>query len=98
MKTIRHKKQEDNKNAIGSVVAGVAGAVAIAGVAVAATMALKNEKTRKKVKGVLIDMKNQAIDYFDTLKTEPSAVRGVRLSRKIANNKNSKGNIASILE
>lgn len=49
MKTAHKKKHEDNKNAIGSVVAGVAETVAIASVAAAATMALRNEKTRKKV-------------------------------------------------
>lgn len=65
------KKQDHNKN-IGSVVAGVAGAVAVAGVAVAATMALRDEKTREKAKKVLTNVKDQAIDYVDTLKTEPN--------------------------
>jgi len=42
------KKQEINENTIDSVVAGIAEDVAIAGDAVAATMALKDEKTKKK--------------------------------------------------
>ncbi len=83
MKTIHQKKQEDNKNIIGSVVAGVAGAVAIASI-VAATMALKDEKTRKNVKNVLIDMKDHAIDYVDTLKTESNIGEEIRTIKEIA--------------
>lgn len=63
-------KKKDDKKTIGSVVAGVAGAVAIAGVAVAATMALKDGKTREKIKKALSNVKDQAIDYVETLKKE----------------------------
>lgn len=42
------KKQDDNQNTIGSVVAGVAEEVAIAGVAVTETITPKDEKTGKK--------------------------------------------------
>jgi len=77
---IKHqKKQDENKNIIGSVVAGVAGAVAVA-----ATMALKDEKTRKKLKKVLINVKDQAIDRVETLKTEPTTGEESNKIKKIA--------------
>lgn len=81
-----HQKEPDNKNTIGAVVAGVAGAVAVAGVAVATTMALKDEKTRKKVKNVLIKAKDQAIDYVDTFRTESNAKKGTNKIKEIAIN------------
>lgn len=83
MKTT-HKKKQNNKNTIGSVVAGVAGAAAIAGVTVAATMALKDKKSREKVKKMLISVKDQTIDYVETLKTEPNAGEGTSMTKKIA--------------
>lgn len=86
MTNIQRKKQNDNKNTMGSVVAGVAGAVAIASVAVAATMALKDEKTRKKTKKVFIDVKDQAINYIDALKKEPSGNKKTYAIKKIAKN------------
>lgn len=78
------KKQVDDKNTIGSVVAGVTGAVVIAGVAVAATIALKDGKTRKMVKKVLTDAKDQAIDYVETLKTESNAEEVIPTIKKIS--------------
>jgi len=86
MTTIHQGKQNDNKTRIGSVVAGVAGAIAVAGVAVAATMALKDEKTRKKVKNALISAKDKAIDYVDTFKTESNAKKGTNKIKEIAIN------------
>lgn len=86
MKNIPQKKQNKNKNTIGSVVAGVVGAVAIAGVT-AATMALRDEKTRKKVKKVLVNVKDQAIDYVEALKTEPNIEEKTRTIKKTANKK-----------
>ena len=81
---ITHQRQHKNKkNAIGVLAAGVAGAVAIAGVAVAATIALKDEKTRKKVKEVLIDVKDQALDYAEKLQKDPQVVEGVQKIKKI---------------
>src|ERR1035437_9146251 len=86
--TSKHrKKQGNNKNTIGSVVTGMAGAVAIAGVAVAATMALKDKKTKKKEKKVLIDVKDQATDYVETLKTESNVGEGIHPLKKIASKK-----------
>lgn len=74
MKTSNQKKH-NNKNIVGSVAAGVAGAVAIAGVAVAATMVLTDEKTRKKVNKAITDVKDQAMEYVDALKTGEKSVK-----------------------
>jgi threonine dehydratase len=76
MTTTHHKKQ-NNKSLIGSVVAEMAGAAAVA-----AIMALKDEKTRKRVKKVLVNAKNQAIDYVEGLKTELNAGEKTHLVKK----------------
>jgi|WetSurMetagenome_2_1015567.scaffolds.fasta_scaffold608647_1 hypothetical protein len=81
MKTIQQEKQENNKNTFSSVIAGVAGTIALTGIAVA-TIALKDEKTRKKVKDSLIKVKDQAIDYFDTLKTKPKVKKEISKIKK----------------
>ena len=83
MATIRKEKQDKNKNIIGSVVKGVTEAVVIAGVAAVATMALKDGKTRKKVKNALLNVKDQAIDYAETLKTESNINKAARMIKKI---------------
>lgn len=91
------EKQADDKNAINSVAAGIVGAVAIAGVAVAATIALKDQKTRDKVKKVLINAKDRAIDYVDTFKAESNpkkdgnAIRKITTSIRKAVSKKTKG-------
>ncbi|RJQ38489.1 hypothetical protein C4559_01730 [Candidatus Microgenomates bacterium] len=79
MTTIHQKKQDDNKNTIGSVGAGIA----IAGVAVATTIALKDEKTRKKVKNVLVNVKDQTIDLVEILKIKPNIGEGFNTIKKI---------------
>lgn len=66
-KTQSHEEKHSNGSA---VVAGVVGAVAGAGVAVAATMAMKDEKTREKVGQVLQSVKDQAMEYMDTAKDQ----------------------------
>ena len=48
---------------VNPVMAGVAGAVAGAGLAVAASTALKDEKNRQKVKQVLSNIKDHAQEY-----------------------------------
>lgn len=54
----KNQKKQDNKNTVDSVVAGIAEEIAIAGAAVTATMVLKDKKTRKKVKKMLINIKD----------------------------------------
>lgn len=80
MATISQKKQDNSKNAMEHAAIGVAGAAVIAGVAVAATMALKDKKTKERLTKVLINAKNQAMDYVSelevqTLETEPTKKR-----------------------
>lgn len=77
-----HKKQQDNKNTKGTIIAGIAGAV-VAGVAVAATMVMKDEKTKKKVEKILTNIKDQAMDYVDQLKEEPTTKEAVKEIKKI---------------
>ena len=67
MTSIQQKKQDDNKKTIDSAVARVAGAVQIAGVAVSATMAIKD----------------QALDEVEALKTESNAKAGDHAIKKI---------------
>jgi len=88
MKSIFQKKED--KQIPGAVVAGVAGAVVVAGAAVAATMALKDKKSRKKVKKVLVGVKDNAMEYMKTiqagLKKEEKNVpkRIVKETKKLA--------------
>jgi len=67
MTNINQKKQDDNKKTIDSAVARVAGAVQVAGVAVSATMAIKD----------------QALDDVEALKTESNAKAGDHAIKKI---------------
>jgi hypothetical protein len=67
MKSMQQKKQDDNKKTIDSAVARVAGAVQVAGVAVSATMAIKD----------------QALDDVEALKTESNAKAGDHAIKKI---------------
>jgi len=84
MKITHQKQHGDKKNSMGVIAAGVAGGIALAGVAaVAATIALKDDKTRKKVKHVLNDMKDQALDYVDKLNTESDTKEAVETVKKI---------------
>ena len=76
MTTTHHKKQ-NNKSVIGSVVAELARATAVA-----AIIALRDEKTRKRVKKVLVSAKDQAIDYVEALKTELNAKRETHVVKK----------------
>lgn len=79
MKTMNHKKPS-----VGTVIAGVAGAVAVAGVAVAAAVALKDEKTRTKLKNAAIDIKDQAADYIEVLSTDPHVEEAKDTIKKVA--------------
>lgn len=72
MLTINHK------NTTGSVVAG---AVAIAGIEIA--MALRNKKTREKVKKILINAKDQAINYVKTLEIKSNSEERTHATKKV---------------
>lgn len=81
MATVDQKKV-DNKDVTGSIVTGVAKVAAIAGVAVAATMALENKKTRKKVKDALTNAKDRAMNYIETLAEDSSAQKETNIVKK----------------
>lgn len=86
MFNVGKKIKGKRKRRINPIVAGVTGAVVGVGIAVVATQ-LKEEKTRKKVKKVMISVKDQAIDYVEALKTEPNDREGTHTIKKIANKK-----------
>ncbi|GEM_PF-2746329 len=67
MTTVQQRKQDDNKKTIDSAVARVAGAVQVAGVAVSATMAIKDE----------------ALEDVEALKTESNVKVGDYAIKKI---------------
>ena len=56
-----------NQNKNKSALAGVAGAAIVAGVAVASAFVLKDKKNREKVKKVLTNAKDQAVNYMDDM-------------------------------
>jgi F0F1-type ATP synthase membrane subunit a len=56
-----------SKNKNKSALAGVTGAAIVAGVAVASAFVLKNKKNREKVKKVLTNAKDQAVNYMEDM-------------------------------
>lgn len=86
------KKQDKRKSGFNPVVAAVTGAVVGVGVAVAGAVALKDKKTREKVKQALTNVKNQATDYMEDKKKqvkegeiEKKLVEGKEKVKKIEN-------------
>ena len=67
MTSIQRKKHDNNKKSIDSLVARVAGAVQVAGITVAATMAIKDE----------------ALDDVEALRTAPNVKAGNHAIKKI---------------
>jgi hypothetical protein len=79
-------KQTQNKKAgVSPVAAGVAGAIVGAGVAVAATAAMKDEKTREQVKKVLTKVKDQASEYMNDRKTKQMLEEGKKRVKSALN-------------
>ena len=70
MNTVKGNTQK-NSNILGNVIVGAAEVAAIAGVAVAATLALKDEKSRKKTGKMLNNAKDKTIKYIQTLNNNP---------------------------
>ena len=76
------------KNKNKSALAGAAGAAIVAGVAVASAFVLKDKKNREKVKKVLTNAKDQAIDFMDdmqkmTNKKEKKVEENLASSKKV---------------
>ncbi|HSA83647.1 MAG TPA: hypothetical protein VLF20_02055 [Patescibacteria group bacterium] len=70
------QKQDEKKGGINPVVAAVTGAIVGAGVVVAGANALKNDKNRKKVKEVLSNVKDQAIEYIEDMQKQAQDKKG----------------------
>jgi hypothetical protein len=105
---VANNKQKDNssnprKNGTAvTTMAGVAGAVVGAGVAVAATKALSNKKVRDRVKGTLSSVTNQVIEAMESAdsngKISPGGKTGrgsKKSSRRISGRKAQTGDAAS---
>lgn len=76
MTTKQEKDKADNKKSIDSVIARVAGAVQVAGIAVSATMAIKDD----------------ALDEINTMKSQSNKKEGRKAIKKITRDtKNLKG-------
>lgn len=75
MANTHQKKQEKHKDNVSLIAAG---AVIGAGVAVAATLALKNKKNQEKVKEVLSDVKDHAKESIEKLKKKPNYQEGTK--------------------
>ena len=71
------------KEGINPIMAGITGAVVGAGVAVAASKVLKKEKTRKKVKDVLSNVKDQTIGYVQNFNTTSNNAKDAKKTKKV---------------
>lgn len=76
-------KQEEHKG-VNPVAAGTAGAVIGAGLAVAATAAFKNEKTRDKMKEVFDNVKDRAMDKMSHMNMPVEADKAKREMKKVS--------------
>lgn len=71
------KKQNEGKGGVNPVVAVVTGAIVGAGVAVAGAVALNDKKNREKVKKVLTNAKDQAVEYVEKMQKEMKEEKGI---------------------
>jgi hypothetical protein len=83
---VNQKKHDENKAGVGSVVAAATVAAIGAGIAVAGVAALKDEQNRKKVKKVLSNVRDQAVDYMGDMQQEMRDTKDI-VEGKIAENK-----------
>lgn len=67
-----NKNKDRDKKGISPIMAGVTGAVMGAGVAVAATQALKDKKTRSKLKQTISAVKDQTLSYVENFNGSPA--------------------------
>lgn len=75
-------KKETKKRGIGSVVVAVTGAIVGSGVAVAGALFMKDKKNRDKVKKVLSNAKDQAVDYIEKIEKEVKKDKG-QIEKKV---------------
>ena len=83
-----------NKNKNKSALAGAAGAAIVAGVAVASAFVLKDKKNREKVKKVLTNAKDQAVDYMQDVQKKTDK-KEKEIEEKLASGKNEKVKLTS---
>ena len=83
-----------NKNKNKSALAGAAGAAIVAGVAVASAFVLKDKKNREKVKKVLTNAKDQAVDYMQDVQKKTDK-KEKEIEKNLASGKNEKVKLTS---
>lgn len=94
------KIQKEEKKGVSPMVAAVTGAVVGAGIAVAGTVVLKDEKNRNKVKEALTSAKDQAIDHMDVMHNQvqdKTNEAGKKLDNGLKEVKKAKGSAKSQL-
>lgn len=79
-----NKKEKDKKGGVNPIMAGVTGAVVGAGVAVAASQALKDKKNRDRVKKTLTDVKDQTMEYVQNFRTDSEVKEKTKELKKVA--------------
>lgn len=86
MKDDNQKKQVEGNNGVSSMVAAVTGAIVGAGVAVAATLALKNGKNQEKIKKIVSNAGDFAGKTVKNLKKEPDFKKTVKKVKEAGDN------------
>jgi hypothetical protein len=77
------KNDTSNKHGINPIAVGITGAVIGAGFAVGGAVALRDKKNREKVKKVLGNAKDQAMNYLEDMRKTPDE----NVNKKLANKK-----------
>jgi hypothetical protein len=80
--------KQTKKRGVGSIFAAVTGAVVGAGVAVTGAIFMKDKKNRDKVKKVLSNAKNQAVDYIEKIEKEAKKDTATVKKKIVATKKN----------
>jgi hypothetical protein len=75
MTTIVQNKQ-NKTNSIGKIIAGIGGGIAIVGVIAGTAVALKDKKSRDKVKKAFLHIKDKVGDYIETMHKDPIVEEG----------------------
>jgi hypothetical protein len=83
-----------SKNKNKSALASAAGAAIVAGVAVASAFVLKDKKNREKVKKVLTNAKDQAVDYMQDVQKKTDK-KEKEIAENLANSKNEEVKLTS---
>ncbi len=82
--------KQTKKRSTSSIFTVIAGAVVGAGVAVAGAVFMKDKKNRDKVKKVLSNAKNQAVNYIENIDKEAKKDKVIIKSKITVKKKNKK--------